>query len=283
LKFVTGHPDLYRLTQSQIEDIGGVYSAPLQELFLRGVAVTPALRVTLAHELTHALDDEHFGLRGLPRVDDHAYAYAALAEGDAVVVANRYLASRPPAEQKAIGVIDLARLPAVRAATAAIPPTLLRIIQFPYGAGPAFVNALIAAGGKARLDAAFRHPPQTTAEILDPTRYLYPSPRRASASAPPAGGTVFQRGSLGAFRLLLLLQQVLPPRQARPAATRWGDDAYVAWHDHGLTCVRDRVVSLDAPTGGLLEATLQRWASADAAAVDQQHDPGASLTFTMCN
>jgi hypothetical protein len=166
LKFVTGHPDLYRLTQSQIEDIGGVYSAPLQELFLRGVAVTPALRVTLAHELTHALDDEHFGLRGLPRVDDHAYAYAALAEGDAVVVANRYLASRPPAEQKAIGVIDLARLPAVRAATAAIPPTLLRIIQFPYGAGPAFVNALIAAGGKARLDAAFRHPPQTTAEIL---------------------------------------------------------------------------------------------------------------------
>jgi hypothetical protein len=46
LKFVTGHPDLYRLTQSQIEDIGGVYSAPLQELFLRGVAVTPALRVT---------------------------------------------------------------------------------------------------------------------------------------------------------------------------------------------------------------------------------------------
>ena len=52
-------------------------------------------RVVLAHELTHALQDQHFGLKKLPLEiktnDDRAAAASALVEGDATLVMSEFM------------------------------------------------------------------------------------------------------------------------------------------------------------------------------------------------
>ena len=280
LKFA-GRLDPSRLARARVEETGGIYSPALREVLVRGETVTPALRVTLVHELTHALDDEHFHLRTNPKSDDSALSYAAVVEGDAVVVTNRYRASLPIADQQALAAGNPARSPVVAAAQAVIGPRLLRLLQFPYAAGASFVNALAAGGGETRIDAAFRHPPESTAEITDPSRYLFPPGRRPSATSPPSRGRTFQRGSLGAFQLRLLLEEALPPVKARSAVEEWGDDAYVAWHEGPNTCVRDRVVAVPRASGALLAGAFYDWAAESGASV-QQPSSGESFVFTVC-
>ena len=132
----------------------------------------------VAHEVVHALQDEHFHLtRGpfAPRPRDHdgELAAQALIEGDATEVQSRYVSGLSPGEL----VSELARtlgrslrpvrtLGAVSRTRAALP----------LHGGPDFVRALRTRGGQRLLDRAFRHPPRTTAAVLDPSRYLAGDP-----------------------------------------------------------------------------------------------------------
>src|SRR5690606_3408129 len=49
--------------------VGGFYHKETGELVVRGGEVTPLLRIIIAHELVHALDDQHFELYR-PEYDD---------------------------------------------------------------------------------------------------------------------------------------------------------------------------------------------------------------------
>ncbi len=70
-----------------------------------------------------------------------------------------------------------------------MPAFLNRELQFPYIAGQRFVAALREAGGEARVNHAFRHPPRTTAAIVNPQRYLHGDPPAARLAVPkPAAG-----------------------------------------------------------------------------------------------
>ena len=62
------------------------------------------VRVTLVHELTHALQDQHFDLTKLDRgveTSGEDFALTALVEGDATSVEDDYLFSLPDDEQDA--------------------------------------------------------------------------------------------------------------------------------------------------------------------------------------
>ncbi len=138
-----------------------------------------APRSVIAHEVVHALQDEHFRLtRGpfAPHPLDHdgELAAQALVEGDATEVQERFIATLSPGDL--IGELgrSLGAMPAN--ATAGTVPFLERQLLFPYTAGEAFVRALRARGGQPLLDRAFRHPPRTTAAVLDPARYLAGDP-----------------------------------------------------------------------------------------------------------
>ena len=67
----------------------GFYDPETKKLVVRGTEVTPFVRDTLAHELTHALDDQWFDLDRpqLDTADDETgFGFTALAEGDATAV-----------------------------------------------------------------------------------------------------------------------------------------------------------------------------------------------------
>jgi hypothetical protein len=172
--------------------VAGLYVPRSGRLYvLAGSGSAP--RAVVAHEVVHALQDEHFQLtRGpfAPRPRDHDGELAALAliEGDATDVQSRYVATLSPRDL----VRELARtLGAIpKGAAARSVPFLQRELLYPYTAGQAFVRALRERGGQRLLDRAFRKPPRTTAAVLDPARYLAgdPPPRPVTL---PAGSYRF--------------------------------------------------------------------------------------------
>ncbi len=168
--------------------VAGLYVPRGARLYVLGSGGS-APRSVIAHEVVHALQDAHFELtRGpfAPRPRDHdgELAAQALVEGDATEVQSRYVADLSPLAL----VGELARtLGAVpKGSSAESVPFLQRELVFPYAAGQEFVRALRARGGQRLLDRAFRHPPRTTAAVLDPARYLAGDPPAQAVRLPAA-------------------------------------------------------------------------------------------------
>src|SRR5262249_14397551 len=151
---------------------GGIlayYDSHDKKVRVKGSQLTPDVRVTLAHELTHALQDQYFDLNREDKLpDDAEQAFRSVIEGDAVVVQDAYAASMsksaPRSYQKAesdgSSVYDK------------IPDILVADQLEPYVVGPAFVNALKTKGGNEAIDQALRQPPASTAALMDIFRYL---------------------------------------------------------------------------------------------------------------
>jgi hypothetical protein len=154
--------------------VAGVYIPRTGRLSVLGAGGNPP-RSVIAHEVVHALQDQHFDLRRgafAPHPGDHDGELAALAlvEGDATDVQVRYVASLSAGDLVGELARSLGAVPA--AASSGTPPYLERELLFPYLAGEAFVRALRAHGGQRLLDRAFAHPPRTSAAVLDPARWI---------------------------------------------------------------------------------------------------------------
>ncbi|HUJ72124.1 MAG TPA: hypothetical protein VLZ30_07755, partial [Verrucomicrobiae bacterium] len=131
-------------------------------------------KMLLSHELTHALQDQHFDLLKFPLKiktdDDLALATSALVEGDATVLMTRwYVENVDPS--KMLGDLG-AMLGQNTAKLREAPPYLRAMLLFPYQQGQQFAMALYVAGGTKAIDAAFRNPPLCTKDILHPEKYL---------------------------------------------------------------------------------------------------------------
>lgn len=261
--------------------VTGFYDTENDDLVVRGDELTPARRVTLVHELTHALQDQHFDI-ARPDLDDRddeaSQGLTGLVEGDAVRIERRYVDTLPPEQQKAIEAEEAELAGAIDAST---PQVLLQLVGFPYIVGPEFVKALLEAGGQVRLDAAFASPPTTSEHLLHPERFLAGDGPKEVAT-PPAGGKVIDEGVLGELGLLLFLREAVGDG-AREASQGWGGDRYVAWVDGGRTCVRANV-AMDTPDDARrLRRALERAADRDKGISVRAAGPApAPVTVTSC-
>jgi hypothetical protein len=160
-----------------------------------------------------------------------------------------------------------------------VPAIVAELGAFPYRDGPRLVAALLAAGGPGRLDAAFRAPPLSSAEVLHPERFL-DGPGRAGVPPVPADGRVVDEGVLGELILRVVLASSLPRDRAAGAAAGWAGDRYVAWTAGARTCLRATVVMDNAAEASELAAGLRRWATDHAGATVDTRPP--AVTFTRC-
>ena len=146
------------------------YSYRQHAVYLRqGQPVDPAARVALVHALTLALHDQNADLAGLRRQaaddPDRTRALAALVEGDATRIELAYLVSLPAGDQTAVRTKhDYSPNPASYGQLAA---------AFPATVGRDFAAALAQLGGNQAVDAAFRRPPTSTAQVIDPKAYQH--------------------------------------------------------------------------------------------------------------
>jgi glycine cleavage system regulatory protein len=257
-------------------DTVGFYDQKRKALYVRGTDLADVdVRVTLVHELTHALQDQHFDLTELDdavETEGEDFALTALIEGDATSVEDDYLFSLPQAEQDAYFAGDPADT-VDDATSPGIPPVLDLFTSGPYVFGARYIGLLRQAGGERRVDDAFAAPPVTEEEIIDPVAAR--AAQRGRRVATPKLTTEERRSGkpneFGAWSLYLVLASRLDPELALHAAEGWGGDRYVGFTERGSggqECLRISIVGdTSADTAELADAFSQ-WAAllpADAA------------------
>jgi hypothetical protein len=246
----------------------GFYDDETHELYVGGggsATIDPATRATLAHELTHALTDQHFdfGTRTKALDDQHrteeSSAFGALIEGDAELVSELWQQKHLSAKeqrQAADGSTDATPY-------ANAPRYLLESLFFPYEDGLAFVRSRYTAGGFAEVDNAYRKPPTSTEHILHPETYT--SGQSSAAPALPdvalaTGCGKVDTGTLGEFDMRELLAEQLAVNDARAAAAGWNGDAFGVVRCGTALGLADRWQTDDPAAAGRLADALARWA-----------------------
>ncbi len=240
--------DLYTLMQDlHSSAIAGYYDSDDKSLYVISDAgrVDPMQRTTLAHELTHVLQDQHFGLDRLSdegegaELDSEArLAFRALAEGDASLLDGQYTDGETAPHERlwivasAIGQAmdfdwDL---------LTGAPSFIMDSMFFPYNEGEAFVRDLYDEGGWDAVDEAYADPPLSSEHILHPDRYRDGDhPRTVSMVA--LTETLGSRWRwvdedvVGEFALREHIATAITPTLAAVAAEGWGGDRYVVFHD----------------------------------------------------
>jgi hypothetical protein len=267
--------------------VAGFYEPETGELVVRltGQEITALDRLTLAHELDHALTDQTLGI---PLPDEHRagrededLAALAVVEGDATLTMQQYSASLSLGEQ--LELFDPAAIARAEAGLSDMPFYLEQELLFPYQEGLSFVCGLYEEGGWGAVNRAYDDPPGSSAEILFPERYGDGDP--PAAPRPPAdpNGRAWQPAGLrqfGAANLLWLFSgpgddpaRALPAPQA--AAGEWAGGAVYHWTRGPETTVS--LVLEDRPGGGRLCDSISDWYRRAVTGDREQLDAGPEL------
>ena len=245
------------------EQILGLYVPEEGTLYVKGGGerASAAQRITSAHEITHALQDQAFDLVPLQdAVEDDseaALALLSLIEGDAVLTQQLWSeAHQTPAERQEA----LRDTSTGSDALSSAPEYLRNSLFFPYQHGATFVVELYSRGGFAAIDDAFADPPTTSEQIMHPEKYL----EREGGDdvvVEQRPGKGWRRDSTYAFGEFDLeqLMSAVGSAQASVVAQGWGGGEVRSWSRDGETAVAF-VLSFDT----VLDATeacdaLPRW------------------------
>jgi hypothetical protein len=216
----------------------GYYDTLTGELkFIGQEEPSPLERITLAHELTHAIDDQRFGLEKVDALgascrDEELEASIALIEGNATFFMLRWARSFLTLdEQLQVGVEAGEQEPP----PSDIPPFISRMQEWPYLDGMAFVVALESEGGVEAIDAAFLDPPVSTEQVIHPERY--PDDVPVPVDVPDVADRLGQGWEdldvqlVGEAWLDVALGLRLDEAEATAASTGWDGGIYRAWSD----------------------------------------------------
>ncbi|MDA0181376.1 hypothetical protein OJ997_13810 [Solirubrobacter phytolaccae] len=200
-----------------LEDDGGVWGAAVHgENYIviadDGPRLGPLYESIVAHELTHTLEDQHFGAYETEEMsDDAATATAALTEGTAMLVerdyADRYLGGKRPDDGDwSDGWLG-------------------REYRFVYEEGERFVAALRDQGGWPMVDRALAsRPPESSEQVLHPEKWRAgeePLPTETPLVNLGPGWKRVDRDVWGEWRT----RAIVGPR----LATGWGGDQFELW------------------------------------------------------
>jgi hypothetical protein len=245
-------------------NVVGYYDPKTKELVVRGDTATVSVKHVVVHELTHALQDQWFGLDVNQRdqTDDQALAYISLVEGDAVRIEREYITSLSSTERQQLSQAEAGS----GGPPSGVPRVLVELLAFPYIAGPPFTSALLQARGQAGLDGAFKDRPAATSQVVQPELFLN-GDRPQTVGEPAADGATFDRGVLGEVQTGVLLEGTvssgtLTRDQEQAAARAWAGDRYVAWTSGDSYCVRVRFAARTPAGVTALSSALQKLASA---------------------
>ena len=155
------------------EQVAGYYDAKVQEFHLADWLELEGQKPVMAHELTHALQDQHFNLRRFekwPHGDSDAELAAhALIEGDATLTMMIYMAKNP--------LVGLAFSRSLTTGVATeqydqAPRAIRESLIFPYLQGSEWATQLYRRGGWTMVSNAFTRLPLSSEQILHPEKYF---------------------------------------------------------------------------------------------------------------
>ncbi|HLK11790.1 MAG TPA: hypothetical protein VKW76_10450 [Candidatus Binatia bacterium] len=191
----------------------------------------------VAHELTHALQDQHWGIPTEPEplTDSHGdrlLARRALLEGDATLASFGYV-ERGPLDAGTLARIE-EELHGMRGELQArypdVPEVVRASLALQYDEGTTFAGWALAAGGWSAVDRAEADPPESTEQVLHPARYfgLRDHPVTIALGGTEAleasGWKRVYEDTLGELDVRTLAFGRLPGAVAARVADGWGGD-----------------------------------------------------------
>lgn len=231
------------------EQVAGYYEPKTKEFYLAAWLPLGDQKRVIAHELVHALQDQHFDLKRFdnwPKGDaDAELAAHALVEGEATLVMIQY-----DFDQQGMR-LDLARLGGLAdglleqdsdsdaknyPVLAGAPRVLKQNLQFPYLYGAGFVASVLKSGSWLPLDNSYRSLPASTEQIMHPDKFLArenPIKIEFGDLSAVLGKDWKQEDAdvNGEFGYQVILAEFIPKLEARGAASGWGGDRYALFEN----------------------------------------------------
>jgi hypothetical protein len=270
------------LVKSTGQQIAAYYDPETKTISLLNWVSPEQQQPILAHELTHALQDQNYDLlqwmkpgqktNETDATDDSAIARKAVVEGQAMVVYLDYLL-KPVGRslEDTPGVIYQMEDPAVKAVMDSelmheAPMILREMGTFPYRQGLIFEGELLEKGSKQMAFAgAFAHPPRNSHEVLDPEAYI-DNEKLPPLRVPDMRGVldneydVYDSGGIGELDVRALLKQYGQSRNADELSSFWQGGVFFTFRR------KDKTVAKLAPnTSDLALLYVSRWKNAQAA------------------
>jgi len=265
------------------EQVAGYYDPKTKTVNLLDWIDIEQQRPVLAHELTHALQDQSFGLKkwlkaGSTHLDDKkqptaadlendeiSEARQAVVEGQAMVVLVDYMLAPTGKSILASPQIAEALKEGMLAGTADsvqfknAPIFLKEELTFPYRYGLDFETELLRARGKEKAFAeVLGNPPRTTRQIMEPKTYLsgeiVEPMRLPDLQRDFKNYQRFDVGEMGEFDVAILVDQYAGKDAALQIYPRWRGGYYYAARPKG------------DPTAPLALLYVSRWSGPEAAA-----------------
>ncbi len=283
--------DLRKFILDVLQDqVAGYYDPKTKTVNLLDWVAPEAQRPVLAHELTHALQDQSFDLQKWLKVransdekpnsniDNTTYdpeeaqaAREAVSEGQAMAVlvdfmlepSGKSLADVPMmGELYRQSTIDRSQDSPVLGKA---PMYLRESLIFPYTDGLEFVQTLLTAGGKDRaFPGALMNPPRDTREVMEPQTYLADQ-HVAPVYLPKMGAVLkgkyekYDLGEVGQFDVYMLLKQFTTADTAHDLSPSWRGGTYMLLKR--MNAGQASSATDEPPLGDLGLIYLSRWAS----------------------
>jgi len=227
------------------DQVAGLYDAKAKEFYIADWIPVDEQRSVMAHELTHALVDQSFGLDAWIKAarpnDDAELARDSVSEGSAIVAMIDYSLF----EEK-LAVRDLPDVtPMIRAGAVAemekdphlskAPNVIRDELLFPYLAGTSFTQQFLKANsGWKDFPKLFENPPVSSAQIIHPELYLK-GVKPESVTLPkwrdlvPSDWKLLEENVLGEFGLQEVLKEFIGDDLAAKTAPYWTGDRYAVF------------------------------------------------------
>lgn len=213
----------------------GLFAGAVQFLARRDIVG----EMVLAHELSHALQDQHFSLGDRVRPstnDDRTLAFRAMVEGDATISGFAYVLGGVDEEFLAQVQKEVRQsTEAARSEFSGMPDAILEQLLFQYYGGVSFVARWLDQRGWLGVDRLYSSPPLSTEQVLHPEKYVTEADPPtllelgdlSSLFSPP--WKEIENNVLGELMVRVLFKQFFSVEEAARLAGGWDGDRLVAF------------------------------------------------------
>lgn len=229
------------------DQVAGLYDPQKKEFFIASWIEPGDQKPVMAHELTHALDDQYFHLdkweKAVRSNDDASLARDAVIEGSAIAAMMDYTLADLHTSVRELP--DIA--PFIESSVAdqmdkdpnlAKAPSFVRDeLLFPYLDGAKFTQKVLKATGSwTDFQQVFKNPPASTQQILHPDLY-FQKVKPETVNLPklksdmPRRYVQLDENVVGEFALSEILKQYLGPGDAERFAPMWHGDRYALFEN----------------------------------------------------
>jgi hypothetical protein len=229
------------------DQVAGLYDPKAQEFYIADWIPADEQKQVMAHELTHALEDQSFHIdpwiKAARPNDDAELARDSVSEGSALAAMEDYaLLDEKMSIRELPDITLLVRAGAVEEMNKdpklANAPVFIRDeLLFPYLSGIGFIQQFLKAHqGWQDLHLLFENPPLSTQQILHPNLYLKAvAPDKVTLPdwkeiAPP-DWKLLDENVMGEFGVDEVLKQFLGPQRADAISPMWKGDRYAIFED----------------------------------------------------